>query len=229
MQWEWKSLSHVPLCDAMDYTVLGILQTRILEWVAIPFSGIDPRSPALQVDSFPAEPPGKPENAGVGSLSLLQRIFLTQESNPSLLHCRWILYQLSYQGSLRNWYSPGPEVDVSQDTESEAGRGRERQWFRREVAQCWAEPCPLCPQLFPRGCFSGLLMLFPERWPFCSSGFCCWSSSFVSCFPVSTLPFWIKHRVPSPPRLSAWVLGCPHLPGHPDFYVCPSVHSGNSR
>ena len=39
------------------------------------------------------------QNTGVGSLSLLQQIFLTQESNPGLLHCRWILYQLSYQGS----------------------------------------------------------------------------------------------------------------------------------
>ena len=35
----------------------------------------------------------------MGSLSLLQQIFLTQESNWGLLHCRWILYQLSYQGS----------------------------------------------------------------------------------------------------------------------------------
>ena len=35
----------------------------------------------------------------VGSLSLLQGIFLTQESNQSFLHCRQILYQLSYQGS----------------------------------------------------------------------------------------------------------------------------------
>ena len=34
-----------------------------------------------------------------GYLSLLQRIFLTQESNRGLLQCRWILYQLSYQGS----------------------------------------------------------------------------------------------------------------------------------
>ena len=44
----------------------------------------------------------------LGSLSLLQGIFLTQElnqgllSNRGLLHCRWILYQLSYQGSPRN-------------------------------------------------------------------------------------------------------------------------------
>ena len=39
------------------------------------------------------------QNTGVGSLSLLQGIFPTQGSNPGLLHCRWILYQLSYQGS----------------------------------------------------------------------------------------------------------------------------------
>ena len=39
------------------------------------------------------------KNTGVGSLSLLQQIFLTQELNLSLLHCRWILYQLGYQES----------------------------------------------------------------------------------------------------------------------------------
>ena len=36
----------------------------------------------------------------MGSLALLQRIFPIQESNPGLLHSKWILYQLSYQGSL---------------------------------------------------------------------------------------------------------------------------------
>ena len=40
------------------------------------------------------------QNIGMGSLSLFQGIFPTQESNWGLLHCRWILYQLSYQGSL---------------------------------------------------------------------------------------------------------------------------------
>jgi len=55
----------------MDYSppvssVHGILQARILEWVAFPFSigfyypGMEPRSPALQEDSLPSEPPGKP-------------------------------------------------------------------------------------------------------------------------------------------------------------------------
>ena len=93
------------LWDPMDYTVHGILQARILEWGAFPFSGgsptpgIKPRSPALKVDSLPAEPQGKPKNTRVGTLSLLQQIFLTQELIWGLLHCRWILYQLSYQGS----------------------------------------------------------------------------------------------------------------------------------
>ena len=46
------------LCDPMDYTVHGIIQARIVEWVAIPFFRdfpnpvIKPKSPALQVDFF---------------------------------------------------------------------------------------------------------------------------------------------------------------------------------
>ena len=39
------------------------------------------------------------QNTGVGSLSLLQWVFPTQESNRDLQHCRWILYQLRHQGS----------------------------------------------------------------------------------------------------------------------------------
>ena len=59
--------------------------------------GIEPRSPALQADSSQDEPQEKPKNTEVGSLSLLQRTFLTQELNWGLLHCRLILYQLSYE------------------------------------------------------------------------------------------------------------------------------------
>ena len=64
-------------------------------------SKIEPRSPTLQgvKDSLPSEPLGKPENTRVGSLSLLQGNFLTQESNQGLLHHKWILYQVSYQGN----------------------------------------------------------------------------------------------------------------------------------
>ena len=84
----------------------GTLQARILEeWVALPFSRdlpkprIKPRSPALQVDSLPAKTQGKPKNTVVGSLFLLQWIFLTQELTQGFLHCRKILCQMSYQGS----------------------------------------------------------------------------------------------------------------------------------
>ena len=52
----------------------------------LPNPGIEPTSPVWQVDSLPAEPQGKAKNTGVGSLSLLQGIFLTQELNRGLLH-----------------------------------------------------------------------------------------------------------------------------------------------
>ena len=73
-----------------DFTSLGNL----------PDPGIEPRSPTLQADSLPAEPPVKLKNTGVGSLSLLHGIFPTQELNQDLLHCRQILYRLSYEGSI---------------------------------------------------------------------------------------------------------------------------------
>ena len=157
-----KSLqSCLTLCDTMNCSppgspVHGILQARMLEWVAMPSSrgssqSRDPNyvsyvcllhwhavslplTPALgslyvcmhvyiqyiyvfcavlsHSDStqglnsgpphcrfFTVWAPGKLKNTGVGSLSLLQEIFLTQESNWDFLHCWQILYQLSCQGS----------------------------------------------------------------------------------------------------------------------------------
>ena len=63
----WKvKVNVVQLCDPMDYAVHGILQARILERVAFPFSRgssqprIEPKFPALQAYYSPAEPQGKP-------------------------------------------------------------------------------------------------------------------------------------------------------------------------
>ena len=103
----WESLSCVQLF-ATPVTVQYMEFSRLEYWSGKPFPspgdllnpGIKPRSPTLQADSLPAEPQEKPRNTGVGSLSLLQQIFPTQESTWALLHCRQILYQLSYQGSL---------------------------------------------------------------------------------------------------------------------------------
>ena len=51
------------LCKPKHYTVHGILQARILEWVTFPFSrgSSQPKSSALQADSLPAELQGKPD------------------------------------------------------------------------------------------------------------------------------------------------------------------------
>ena len=123
------TLSDPMDCTLPGSSVHGIFQARVLKWAAISFSRGTSRprdqtqvscivgrrftvwatreaqpetkstSSTLQVDSLPFEPPGKPKNTGVGSLFLIQGIFPTQGLNQALLHCRWILYQLSYQGS----------------------------------------------------------------------------------------------------------------------------------
>ena len=119
VNWLCAMLTHAVLSNSLQ--LHGLLPTRLLcpwgfsrqkYWSGLPCSppgdlpnpGIEPRSPALQVDSLPSEPPGKPKNTGVGSLSLLQGIFPTQESNWGLLHCRQIPYQLSCQGNPNQLY-----------------------------------------------------------------------------------------------------------------------------
>ena len=70
-----------------------------------------PRSFTLWADSLPSEPPGR--HTGMGSLSLLQRNFPTQESNWGLLHCRQILLPAVMQFSRQEYWSglpfPSPE------------------------------------------------------------------------------------------------------------------------
>ena len=97
-KWKWLTQLCPTLCNFLGDTVHGILPPEY--WSGQPFPspghlphpGIKPRSPTLQADSVPAEPPGKPKNTRVGSLSLLQHIFPTHELNWGLLHCRQILY-----------------------------------------------------------------------------------------------------------------------------------------
>ena len=101
-------------CSLPGSSIHGIFQVRVLEWGAISFS-ILPRSKHLliswwQLQSAVILEPKKiksvivstGQNTGVGILSLLQQIFPTQESNWGLLHCRQILYQLSYLFSGKN-------------------------------------------------------------------------------------------------------------------------------
>ena len=82
--WKWKSLSCVRLCNSMDYTVRGILQARIPEWVAFPFSrGSSQPRDQTQVSCiagglFTSWATREAQEYGVGSLSLLQGISPTQ-------------------------------------------------------------------------------------------------------------------------------------------------------
>ena len=105
-KWKWKSLVHIWLFVTPWTIVHGILQVRILEWVAFPFSrGSSQPRDWTQVSRtgggfLPAEPQGKPKNTGVHTLSLLQWIFPTQDWTRVSCICRWILYQLSYQGMM---------------------------------------------------------------------------------------------------------------------------------
>ena len=85
--------SHPILCNPMDYSPPGSSvhgdspgkntgsQLPCLSPRDLPNPGIKPWCLPLQVDSLPVESPGKPKNTGVGSLSLLQGNFLTQELN----------------------------------------------------------------------------------------------------------------------------------------------------
>ena len=102
----------------------------------------------------PRNSPG--QNPGVGSLSLLQGIFPTQGSNPGLLHCRWILYQLSHKGSpkmtwdrgnrrkssfilcLREFYKQSQKPHVQ-----ERVRGRKVKWGLYTILKEVSPGCPL--------------------------------------------------------------------------------------
>ena len=135
----WKSLSRVRLF-ATAWTVQSREFSRLEYWSGQPFpssgdlpnSGIKPRYLALQEDSLPAQPQGKPRNTGVGSLSLLQWIFPTRESNQGLLHCRGILYQLSYQGSPRR-REKSSKWTVFMESRKSSGE-KPREWH---VAHIW--------------------------------------------------------------------------------------------
>ena len=82
------------LCNPMDCTVHGILQARILEWVAflspgdLPNLGIEPRSPALQEDSLPTELSGKPQYF----LIIIDAKYLTQCEQIKRQYIKWIIH-----------------------------------------------------------------------------------------------------------------------------------------
>ena len=84
------------LPDSVQSTLHGLSDLNLIEWVSESHSVVSDSLRPHRLYS-PWNSPG--QNTEVGSLSLLQEIFPTQESNPGLPQCRRILYQLSYEGS----------------------------------------------------------------------------------------------------------------------------------
>ena len=83
-----------------------IVHSQFFSFILVSFSLFERESRSVVSNSLrphelysPWNSPG--QNTGVGSLSLLQGVFPTQELNPGLLHCKRILYQLSHKGSSR--------------------------------------------------------------------------------------------------------------------------------
>ena len=112
-------LSHLVMSDSFrphgwgppGSSVHGISEARILEWLPLPTPAAaaakslqscptpcNPMVCSLPGSSVPGDSPGRNTREGCCH-ALLQGIFPTQGSNPGLLHCRWILYHLSHQGS----------------------------------------------------------------------------------------------------------------------------------
>ena len=152
--------SCLTLCDPMDcrnspVQNTGVGSLSLLQGI-FPTQGSNPGL-TLQADSLPAEPPGKPKNTGVGSLALLQWIFPNQESNQDLLHCRWIIYQLSYQGSPgeamgeahKSWCQLPSNIWLTselcmcrvrlQNSSKKKSQKTERAAETEIAAQCWGE------------------------------------------------------------------------------------------
>ena len=114
---KWKSLSHAQLSvTAWTIQAMNSLQFSIIQ-----------------------NSPG--QNTGVSSLSLFQGIFPMQGSNPGLLHCRWILYQLSHKG--------GPRIleGVAYPSSSVSSRPRNQTRVSRIAGgffTSWAWGKPMC-------------------------------------------------------------------------------------
>ena len=113
-----------------------------------PNSQIEPRSPTLHTDSLPAETPGNPKNTGMGRLSLLQWIFLTQESNQGLLHCKGALYQLSYHLSTYLTFYASQVATSGKESACQCKRYK-RCGFDSWVGKIWRREWPLTPVFLP--------------------------------------------------------------------------------
>ena len=124
----------------------------------------DPQGPYCPWNS-----PG--QNTGVSSLSLLQGIFPTQGSNPGLLYCRWVLYQLSHEGSpgILEWvaylFSSGSSQSRNRTVVSRIAGGFFTNWAVREAIICHQRPKGMSPKAQKSPTHPALWTHGPHCWP----------------------------------------------------------------
>ena len=103
---QWSERCYVIMKKVQDLNLPRECVSRSVVSNSLQFHELEPARLLCPWDS-----PSK--NPGMGSHSLLHRIFLTQGSNPGLLHCRRILYPLSHQGNPMwehmKWFSSDPD------------------------------------------------------------------------------------------------------------------------
>ena len=164
----WNSIQSMEFCQPEYWS-------RFPSPEDLPNPGIEPRSPALQMDSLPA---GEPKNAGVGSSSLLQQISPTQESNQDLLHHR---------------HSSPPELPISYTVSTVYKCGPQSPNLSHPPFPPWRpHVCPL-QSVFLQGIISPICLLFPSSsfaLPCSAFGFflliCCLSQLFLTEAPQNS-------------------------------------------
>ena len=165
-------LSWPALCDFMDcsppgFSVHGILQARIVEWIAIPFcrGSSRPRyqiwSPALQVDFLPCEPPGKPGNWFIFSSKFIcwslnfqdpqNRTILGARACKVVVKLKWDHYSepcsnvtdiFTEKGNLYTWEKHGGYLHTEETLCEDTGR---KQLFASQEEQLREKPNLLTP------------------------------------------------------------------------------------
>ena len=140
------------LCDPRDHTVHGILQARRLEWGTFPFfrgsssPGIEPRSPEFLMDSFPAEPPGKPFSS---FLFFFFGLNSCQTNNALLSTC----FLLNYGVSERTIKSTFLSINCRFVHPS----------MRPSIHLYHKHETPTVSPTLSRRCFSSISLIFPTR------------------------------------------------------------------
>ena len=107
----WSTFSECWALSQLFRSPLSLVGEKNLPLYNVSLACLVAQSCPTLCDPVDCSPPGSSvhgdspgKKAAVSSLSLLQGIFQTQESNWGLLHCRQTLYQLSYQGSPSHWH-----------------------------------------------------------------------------------------------------------------------------